>query len=335
MNSTNKLSSLDTLNRALNPIPNGVLNNDQGFFKNEPSINITRVPIVDLAYLSNVSDIKSLSAVDSPADVIINLNPTCLKWCDFTTLFFRTPGGAFWINPANSSSIAITMFNKTYETTQNKQVKFCLQDQIRKAWSKKNAKSETSIPPNVNILLNRSGFLTKSLASVSEYCLGLSIDEVISTLLNNNEIVPGNSDTSATVKFIVSFNNYFEPLNTYILINFTYITKIPCYKNNLDCFITCNPYSNDCNTCDEQLYETKTSYLPTNKAQVEFNTEIEDDLMSITSKNIVTLETGSINGSDTIDELANILKEGYNGASVSDNSSSKWSNNSQSVSLNK
>ena len=237
---------------ALNSIPSGVINNDQGFFKNDPNLDITRVPIVDLAYLSNVSDVKSLDISDSSADVIINLNPICLKWCDFTTLFFRAPGGGFWMNPSNSSSIALTMLNQTYETTQNKCVKFSLPDQIRKAWSKKNAKSETSIPPNVNILLNRVGFLNKSLASVSEYCLGLSVDEVISTLLNNNEIVPGNSDTTATVKFIVSYKNYFEPLNTFVLINFVYITKMPCYKNNIDCFIKCTPYSNGCNTCDEQ-----------------------------------------------------------------------------------
>ena len=250
---------------ALNSIPSGVINNDQGFFKNDPNLDITRVPIVDLAYLSNVSDVKSLDISDSSADVIINLNPICLKWCDFTTLFFRAPGGGFWMNPSNSASIALTMLNQTYETTQNKCIKFSLPDQIRKAWSKKNAKSETSIPPNVNILLNRVGFLNKSLASVSEYCLGLSVDEVISTLLNNNEIVPGNSETTATVKFIVSYKNYFEPLNTFVLINFVYITKMPCYKNNIDCFIKCTPYSNGCNTCDEQLYDGNTSYASSSK----------------------------------------------------------------------
>ena len=164
----------------------GILNNDQGFFKNNPTIDITKVPVIELAFLSNVS---SFDPNDSSADVTINLNPICLKWCDFTTLFFREPGGGFWINPANSSSIALTMLSQTYETTQNKCVKFSLQDQIRKAWSKKNAKNEASIPPNVNILLNRAGFLTKSLTSVREYCLGLSVDESISTLLNNNEIL--------------------------------------------------------------------------------------------------------------------------------------------------
>ena len=322
---------------ALNPIPYGVSDNDQGVFKNEPSIDITRVPIIDLAYLSNVSDIKSVEKPDSSADVIINLNPICLKWCDFTTLFFRAPGGGFWVNPANSTSVALTMLNQTYETTQNKCVKFNLQDQIRKAWSKKNAKNETSIPPQVNILLNRAGFLTKSLASIKEYCLGLSIDEVISTLLNNNEMLPGNSDTTATVKFLVSYKNYFVPLNTYVLINFVYITKIPCYKNSIDCFIKCNPYSNDCNNCVDQLYEDSTSYTTSKKSHVDF--DMDDDLISnnsTNSKNMVTLDSESTKGSDTIDELSNILKatENNNNADDNDDASSKWSKNSYSVSGN-
>lgn len=331
-------------NQTSNGVP-GIVNNDQGFFKNNPTLDITKVPVIDLAFLSNVSN---FDINESSADVVINLNPICLKWCDFTTLFFRAPGGAFWINPANSSSIALTMLSQTYETTQNKCVKFSLQDQIRKAWSKKNAKNETSIPPNVNILLNRAGFLTKSLTSVKEYCLGLSVDETISTLLNNNEIVPGNSDTTATVKFIVSYKNYFEPLNTYVLINFVYITKIPCYKNNTDCFITCNPYSNDCNNCGDQLLYNdnalpdntndvlpeNTHYVLPKKSHVEFQKEIEDDLISNHSTNSKNMDkthyTEASYESRTIDALSQILKTSDNSSlnendDVDDDASSKWS----------
>jgi hypothetical protein len=262
------------------------------------------------------------------ADVVINLNPICLKWCDFTALFFRAPGGAFWINPANTSSVALTLLNQTYETTQNKYVKFNLQDQIKKAWSKKNSKTETSIPPNINILLSRSGFLTKSLSVVKEYCVGLSIDEAISALLASNEIALGNSETTATVNFVVSFKNYFQPLNTYVLTNFSYITKIPCYKNTADCFVKCNPYSNDCDTCSDQLYDI------VKKSHVEFQTEIDDDLISTNSNNskhFATLETGSANMSDTIDELSNILKATNHSHNDNDDASSKWSKSSYSV----
>jgi hypothetical protein len=285
--------------------------------------------------LSNVSSIKTIDITDSAAEASIDLNPICLKWCDFTTLFFRSPGGAFWVNPANSATIGLSLLGQTYTTTQNKCVKFNLQDQIRKAWSKKNAKNETAIPPYVNIILNRAGFLTKSLAYVKEYCLGLSIDEVISTLLNNNEIIPGNSDTTATVKFLVSFKNYFEPLNTYVLINFVYITKIPCYKNRSDCFITCTPYSNDCSNCSDPLYDDIANYTSTKKHHVEFQQEMDDDLISnnsSNSKNMVTIDAESTNGSGTIDELSNILKAaGNNNTDDNDDASSKWSKNSYSV----
>lgn len=326
-------------NRTSDAAP-GIINNDQGFFKNIPALDITKVPVIDLAFLSNVSN---FDISETSADVIINLNPICLKWCDFTTLFFRAPGGAFWINPANSSSVALTMLSQTYETTQNKCVKFSLQDQIRKAWSKKNSKNEASIPPNVNILLNRAGFLTKSLTSVKEYCLGLSIDETISALLNNNEILPGNSDTTATVKFIVSYKNYFEPLNTYVLINFVYITKIPCYKNNTDCFITCNPYSNDCNNCGDQLLyndntndvlHENTQYILPKKSHVEFQKEIEDDLISNHSTNSKNMDkthfTEISYESRTIDALSQILKAPDNSSlneneDAEDDASSKWS----------
>lgn len=294
----------------------GIINNDQGFFQNKSLPDITNIPAFDLAYLSNVSG-DALKGID---DVVINLSPICVKWCDFTTLFFKAPSGAFWVNPANSNSIALTLFNQTYLTTQNKCVKFNLQDQIRKAWSKKNAKNEASIPPSINILLNRAGFLTNSLSSVREYMLGLSIDEVISSLLSNNQIVPGNSDTTATVRFLISYKNYFEPLNTYVLINFVYVTKIPCYKNNTDCFISCNPYSNDCGNCLD-TYDSNNYSLP-KKAQVDFQSEIADDLMSNPS---------TTDGSQTIDVLAQILKASDNMDDDDDDASSKWSKNSYSI----
>jgi len=262
-----KINNPDKINNRSTKIP-GIINNDQGFFqnksniditcisvddflKNNPSIDITRIPVVDLAFLSNVSITDGAEADDS--DVSINLNPICLKWCDFIALFFRTPGGVFGI-PSSSSSLALTLLNQTYETTQNKYVKFSLQDQIRKAWSKKNAKNEAFIPANINIILNKTGFLTKSLTSVKEYCLGLSIDEAVSSLLNNVNIIIGNSNTEATVKFMISYKNYFEPLNTCVLMHFAYITKIPCYQNYTDCFIQgYSDGSNICINCPEPL----------------------------------------------------------------------------------
>jgi hypothetical protein len=65
---------------------------------------------------------------------------------------------------------------------------------------------------------------------------------------------------------------------------------------------------------------------------------MDDDLISnnsTNSKNPVTLENESSNGSDTIDELANFLKVSAEHGTPDDNddASSKWSKNSYSVSL--
>ena len=123
-----------------------------------------------------------------------------------------------------------------------------------------------------------------------------------------------------------------------MLINFVYITKIPCYKNRSDCFITCTPYSNDCNNCSDQLYDDNTSYTSTKKHHVEFQQEIDDDLISnnsSNSKNMVTIDSESANGSATIDELSHILKVSDNNITDdNDDASSKWSKNSYSISSN-
>lgn len=304
---------LATLNTPNTTIPEGIVNNDQGFYQNNGEPNLSRVPLIYLAYLSNTS--RPVLEFDE-SDVVINLNPVSLKWCDFTNLFFKAPGGAFWINPSNSTSNLIIINNQTYETTQNKTVRFALADQIRKAWSKKNAKTETQISPNVNILLNRAGFLTKSLAYIKEYMVGLSIDEAISSLLTEGEIEPGNSDTYATVKFIISYKDYFAPLNTSVLVNFTYITKIPCYKNKLDCFIDCGIYSKDngdCRACldDDSSRQNFSMSYKKPQSHVDFD-DLDDDTVSnhsaAQSQAGKSINAESVENSYVIDELSKIIK---------------------------
>jgi len=308
------------LNNLANTTNNeGLVNGDQGIYQNNGKPGISNIPIIDLAFLSNTS-----SNLDE-SDVFINLNPICLKWCDFTTLFFSSPGGAFWINPSNSISKLIVFSNQKYETTQNKCVQFNLVSQIKKAWAKKNSKQEGQIPPNTNILLNRACFLDKSLAFTKEYIVGLSLDEAINTLLSNNQIEPGNSETQATVNFIISYKFYFEPLNTSILVNFPYITKIPCYKNMSDCFIDCSIYSKDCNDCRGFInddvstnsskykntnYETNTNFSSYKKSTVDFD-DIDDETVASNNSSAQqskTINAETIDSSDVIDELSKIIK---------------------------
>ena len=164
----------------------------------------------------------------------INLNPISLTWGDFLNMFFKGPSDGFYINPSNHNSKAISFNNQYYETTDNNNKKFNLKDQICKSWAKKFAKSESIISPQISIKLHRFGFLTNSLASINEYVIGLSLDEAIASLLSEDVIEPGDFEDVATCKFVVSSKITYDPLNTSILVNFTYIVQIPGYKNTHD-----------------------------------------------------------------------------------------------------
>jgi hypothetical protein len=230
----------------------GIVNVDQGYYHNVATKTITNIPSLDLAYITNCEN-------NNDIDVTINLNQTDLKWNEFSILFFRFPSGAFYINNSNANVAAISFNSQTYQSTQNTKISFSLYDQIVKAWAKKNNKPENSIPIPSRIQLERQSFLTKSLASINGYQLGLSLDETISTLLNNAQIVPGDEDDKATVKFNISYRDYFCPLDISLLVVFTFVTQIPCYKNVLNQGDVCPNYSNDCKPvrkhfdCDENL----------------------------------------------------------------------------------
>ena len=64
--------------------------------------------------------------------------------------------------------------------------------------------------------------------------------------MSSEKIAAGNYKTSATVRFIISYLYYFEPLDTSVLVNFNYVTKVPCFKNVYNCDSFCpEPYSKD------------------------------------------------------------------------------------------
>jgi hypothetical protein len=205
----------------------GIFNNDQGAYVNQPTKTIVNIPVVDLAYLSNLDNITESTSYD----VAINLNPITLSWSDFVKLFFKPAGDAFFISSVNNNAYPISFYQQTYQSTQNSKIRFDLADQIMKAWSKKNNKSEGSIPSYYKIMLNRSGFLTKSLGSVKGTVMGLSLDEALSSLLSVNDIKKTNNNSFATVNFKVSYNDYYQPLNTSVLVIFNYTTHIPGYEN--------------------------------------------------------------------------------------------------------
>ena len=245
--------------------------NSQGFYLGKCDTKIKQSAELALAYLSNTANPVN-------ADISIQLNPICLSWCDFLTLFYSS-NGSFYINPANRTACAVTFTNQTYETTQSKCIKLNLTDQIRKTWSSKNNRLISNIPIETNIQLNKESFFVKSLSSAN-YLVGLSLDQVFSTLLANGEIEVADAKSSATVQFVVSYKYCFAPLDVCVLVNFVYITKIPCYKNVTECDTFCPVYSyckdTTCRTCvDLSGEETVISLLSGFKADKHFDTDSE------------------------------------------------------------
>ena len=237
------------INLSTESCNDGIFNNDQGYFRNITSNQITTSPTLNLAALSNCCGDKS-------PDVTISLNTIYLSWTDFSTLFFKSPSAAFYISPSNSNVSAVSFNYQTYETTYNKNVVFNLADQVRKAWSKKNSKPESAIPAKVNIELERQSFLTKSLGSICGDFLGLSYDEALSSLLGTGEIAIGTSEDAATVTFLINYQYYFEPLDIVLMTTFSYVTNIPCYKNTVPFSSDCtNPYSNDNKVYDRNNFD--------------------------------------------------------------------------------
>lgn len=202
----------------------GIFNNDQGLFQNHGSKKITNIPTLDLAYLTNDNSQNEI-------DNTINLNPSYLTWNDFITLFYSTTSSGFCISATNANAAPISLFGQTYTTTQNHKSTFSLSQQIIKAWAKKNNKPESSVPIPFRIQLERQNFLTKTLSYVNGFQLGLSLDEVISTLLSQQEIQPADYESYATVQFTINYRDYFCPLDTSLLVVFTFITNIPGYTN--------------------------------------------------------------------------------------------------------
>jgi len=224
----------------------------QSNYQNKSKNIIFQTPTLPIAYLSNVR-------ADCETDTSIVLNPTSLTWCDFLTLFYNT-NNVFSINPINENLHPISFFNQTYENTTSEKLKFNLANQVRMTWASKYETNINNIPPKTNIMLNKDTFRIRSLIHGS-LCVSLTLDQAIETLLSSGEIAPGDSSNSASVNFVIQYKYYFKPLNTGVLVNFIFMTHIPCYKNIKFCDEWCPPYSeysNDkhCRNCGDLTDET-------------------------------------------------------------------------------
>lgn len=273
----------------------------QGSYQNECNSSIQQCPSIQIAFLSNVNN-------DCNADRTITLNPVNINWCDFMILFYQT-NRYFNVNSANYNSCMINFANQTYENVTCQANKFNLAQQVRFAWANKCETSIDNIPPKLNILLNRDTFGIRSLLNASS-SVSLTLDEVIDTLLTNGDIEQGDSTTSATVRFLVQFKYCFKPLNTCVLVEFVFVTSIPCYKLTNLCDDWCPPYSNDtgCRNCGDLTFETNDIMNFLNENYKNYNNDItNDDDNDDTISNYSELITNLMdNNNKTYDEQTQI-----------------------------
>ena len=286
-------------------------NYDHGVFSQNKAI--TNVPLFNLAYISNLANSKTMSFPESTID----LNPVYLTYSDFLTLFFSGYGGAYRVNPSNASIKALALSSQSYATTHEQNVKYLLKDQIIKAYEKTYDTNFLTIPTHIKINLEREMFLAKSLLSFSGTQIGLSLDETINGLIENNHIIKSEMDSSARVIFIVSVQYIHTGLKVACTANFRYQTDIPGYSNNniLMTLDLPNSYSNDITSADgnKNVVNNRVYYDKDDNSEVsDFKNEEfidEDKSVSSNGEGNTIVSSNSLN-TNLVKEVSNMIRSG-------------------------
>jgi hypothetical protein len=257
-------------------------NLDQGVFSTTKAIN--NIPIVNLAFLSNISNINA----DLFKEASINLNTKYLNYSDFIQLFFRGYAGAFHINPNNHNSSLLSLSQHSYSTTHDSNNPFYLKEFLVKTYEKAHSVNSMNIPIQKRLNLDREMFLAKSLFSINGHQTALSLDECLNTLLMNGDIIKSDFDSSAKVIFVISLKYAQSDLQVSCNVNFNFITDIPGFSNN-DSIMTLDlpkSYSNDKKTSNKDL-GIKKDFYNDNSSEIsgsEYN-DLDDKSFSINSIN--------------------------------------------------
>jgi hypothetical protein len=287
-------------------------NFDQGVFSNNKTI--TNVPLFNLAYINNIAN----STANIFPESTIDLSVTYLTYSDFLSLFFSGYGGAFRINQSNSNIKALSLTNQTYSTTHDPSVWYFLKDQIIKGYEKTYNTSILTIPAHTRINLDREMFLAKSLLSFNGTQIGLSLDEVINGLIENNDIIKADMDSSARVIFIITLHYIHADLKVACNANFRFQTDIPGYANNNILMTLDLPksYSNalvDNKSEIKQEHPNKQFYYEKDDASEvsDFkNEEFIDDEKSLTSSDGNTIISSNSLNTNLVKEVSNIIRSG-------------------------
>jgi hypothetical protein len=279
-------------------------NVDQGVFTTVKGIS--SVPNTYLAQISNTNDITS----NSFKEATIDLNTIFVNYSDFIHLFFRGYGGAFSLNPSASNNKVLSLTQQTYSTTHDPNIPFYLKDFLVKSYEKLFNTNSLNIPIHTKISLEREMFLAKSLASLNGAQIGLSLDESITALVSNNDIVKSDFDSSAKVIFIISMKYVQPELQISAVVNFRYQTEIPGYLNT-DVIMSLDlpkSYSNDKKpkmSTGKQFFYDKDDASEISDFKNDDYTELDDRSFSVNSVNSGISE--NIGDGETIVSSSNTL----------------------------
>ena len=215
---------------------NGIFRKPANYFEDVPPSQISHIPEVDLAYISNNKD-KENTVTNYIFHVIH------LSYADFKICFFDSILQNFNISPANFEVKALSLHQNYIDTTK-KQQSFNLNNSILYAWAEKNQSTIGAIPVQQKILLNKNSLMTRSIGSFREVQNALSWNEAIQTLIESGEIIPMKKDklSCAIIDFKIYVQYNYNPLEVAVNLQFTYRVHVPGYANK------CEPnpcYSND------------------------------------------------------------------------------------------
>jgi hypothetical protein len=202
---------------------NGILVKPQNYFNDKPTVQISHIPVVDLAYISNNRESQT------PVTNYV-FNTMQLSYADFTTCFYDSILHNFNISSTNAEVQALSLQQLYIDTTNNQQ-KFNLNNAVLYAWAEKNNSTISSLSVKEKITLNKNTLMTRSIGSFMEVQTALSWNEAIQTLLESGEIIVAKGDVCAVIDFKIMVQYIYIPLNVSINMQYTYRVNVPGYAN--------------------------------------------------------------------------------------------------------
>lgn len=261
---------------------NGIFRKPANYYEDQPPIQISHVPEVDLAYISN--DKVTFNQITTYIFDTIHLS-----YSDFKTCFFDSILENFNISLSNYDVQALSLHQNYIDTTKKRQP-FQLNSAVLYAWSEKNKAPIVTIPIDQKILLNKNTLMTRSIGSFHDVQNALSWNEAIQSLIETGEIIPAKKDklSCAVIDFKIYVYYNYNPLEITINMQFTYRIHVPGYRNK--------PEPNPCYSSDLSLPRKEFQFTNYEDDKKSHNTASTDDNSSTGSdKGESSLERHSLN----------------------------------------